>query len=117
MNVSLSQLQAWLGLPSLGAGQDQVVFSGLCTDSRAVTPGCVFVALRGERFDAHDFLDQVIAQGATAVVVERAPATLSVPALVVNDTRVALGTIGQRWRQQFTLPLIAVTGRDRKSVV
>ena len=120
MNVSLSQLQAWLGLSSVGAGQDQVVVNGLCTDSRAVTPGCVFVALRGERFDAHDFLDQVIAQGAAAVVVERTPAALAalaVPALVVSDTRVALGTIGQRWRQQFTLPLIAVTGSNGKTTV
>ncbi|SFA92706.1 UDP-N-acetylmuramoyl-tripeptide--D-alanyl-D-alanine ligase [Collimonas sp. OK607] len=115
MNTSLQQLQSWLGLPVTGGGP--VVVNGLSTDSRAVTPGSLFVALRGERFDAHDFLDQVVAQGAAAVVVERAPATLTVPALLVDDTRIALGTIGQRWRQQFTLPLIAVTGSNGKTTV
>ncbi|WP_211453535.1 UDP-N-acetylmuramoyl-tripeptide--D-alanyl-D-alanine ligase [Collimonas antrihumi] len=116
MNASLQQLQSWLGLPAVSGGS-QVVVNGLSTDSRAVTSGSLFVALRGERFDAHDFLDQVVAQGAAAVVVERAPATLTVPALLVDDTRIALGTIGQRWRQQFTLPLIAVTGSNGKTTV
>jgi len=116
MNTSLQQLQSWLGLPIVAAGS-QVTVNGLSTDSRAVTPGSLFVALRGERFDAHDFLDQVVAQGAAAVVVERAPATLTVPALLVDDTRIALGTIGQRWRQQFALPLIAVTGSNGKTTV
>lgn len=116
MNTTLAQLQSWLGLPA-SAGAGQTVISGVFTDSRAVTPGCVFVALRGERFDAHDFLDQVITQGAAAVVVEQAPAGLTAPALVVADTRLALGTIGQRWRQQFRLPLIAVTGSNGKTTV
>ncbi|MFX6250389.1 Mur ligase domain-containing protein, partial [Acinetobacter baumannii] len=49
------------------------------TDSRAVKPGNVFVALRGERFDAQDFLEAVVAQGAAAVVVDRVPPGLSVP--------------------------------------
>ncbi|MEO6920093.1 MAG: UDP-N-acetylmuramoyl-tripeptide--D-alanyl-D-alanine ligase [Collimonas sp.] len=115
MHTSLAQLQSWLGLPASASGQ--TALSGLFTDSRAVTPGSVFVALRGERFDAHDFLDQVVVQGAAAVVVERAPAALAVPALLVDDTRLALGTIGQRWRQQFKLPLIAVTGSNGKTTV
>ena len=116
MKTSLQQLQSWLGLPPAGAAS-QVALNGLCTDSRAVTPGSLFVALRGERFDAHDFLEQVVAQGAAAVVVERDPGTLAVPALVVSDTRAALGRIGQCWRQQFTLPLIAVTGSNGKTTV
>ncbi|PFH09186.1 UDP-N-acetylmuramoyl-tripeptide--D-alanyl-D-alanine ligase [Collimonas sp. PA-H2] len=117
MNTTLAQLQSWLGLPASAGAAGQTVISGLFTDSRAVIPGSVFVALRGERFDAHDFLDQVIAQGAAAVVVEQAPAGLTVPALVVSDSRLALGTIGQRWRQQFRLPLIAVTGSNGKTTV
>ncbi|NKI72084.1 UDP-N-acetylmuramoyl-tripeptide--D-alanyl-D-alanine ligase [Collimonas pratensis] len=117
MNATLAQLQSWLGLPASAGAAGETVINGLFTDSRAVTPGSVFVALRGERFDAHDFLDQVIAQGAVAVVVEQALAGLAVPALVVPDTRLALGTIGQRWRQQFRLPLIAVTGSNGKTTV
>jgi UDP-N-acetylmuramoyl-tripeptide--D-alanyl-D-alanine ligase len=119
MNASLAQLQSWLGLSAIAVagGSDQVMVNGLSTDSRAVTAGELFVALRGERFDAHDFLDQVVALGAAAVVVEQAPAKLSVPALVVSDTRIALGTIANRWRRQFSLPLIAVTGSNGKTTV
>ena len=68
-----------------------VVFESVSTDSRALQSGQLFVALRGERFDAHDFLDQAVAQGAVALVVSdpaRVPA--GVPALVVADTRRAL---------------------------
>jgi UDP-N-acetylmuramoyl-tripeptide--D-alanyl-D-alanine ligase len=121
MNTTLAQLQSWLGLPATvsatAGGDGQIALDGLFTDSRAVTPGSVFVALRGERFDAHDFLGQVVSQGAAAVVVEQAPAALAVPALVVKDTRHALGTIGQSWRRQFKLPLIAVTGSNGKTTV
>ncbi|AMP01802.1 UDP-N-acetylmuramoyl-tripeptide--D-alanyl-D-alanine ligase family protein [Collimonas arenae] len=117
MNTSLAQLQSWLGLAAVAGDDAQLKISGLSTDSRAVTSGDLFVALRGERFDAHDFLDQVIVKGAAAVLVERAPAGLSVPALVVPDTRAALGAIANRWRRQFALPLIAVTGSNGKTTV
>jgi len=62
-------------------------FSGVTTNSKAVEPGNLFVALRGERFDAHDFLADVVASGAAAVVVERLPDGLDIPALIVPDTR------------------------------
>ncbi|MAF03011.1 UDP-N-acetylmuramoyl-tripeptide--D-alanyl-D-alanine ligase [Herbaspirillum sp.] len=87
------------------------------TDSRAVKPGNVFVALRGERFDAHDFLDAVVAQGAAAVVVDRVPPGLSVPAIVVPDTRAALGQIAHGWRVQRQIPVIGVTGSNGKTTV
>jgi len=87
------------------------------TDSRAVQAGNVFVALRGERFDAHDFLDAVVAQGASAVVVERVPAGLAVPAIVVPDSRVALGQIAHGWRSAHAIPVIGVTGSNGKTTV
>ncbi len=87
------------------------------TDSRAVKPGNVFVALRGERFDAHDFLDAVVAQGASAVVVERVPAGLAVPAIVVPDSRAALGQIAHGWRAAHAIPVIGVTGSNGKTTV
>ncbi|MBO9536819.1 UDP-N-acetylmuramoyl-tripeptide--D-alanyl-D-alanine ligase [Herbaspirillum sp.] len=87
------------------------------TDSRAVKPGNVFVALRGERFDAHDFLDAVAAQGAAAVVVERVPQGLAVPAIVVPDTRAALGQIAHGWRSLYQVPVIGVTGSNGKTTV
>ncbi|MDY7546491.1 UDP-N-acetylmuramoyl-tripeptide--D-alanyl-D-alanine ligase [Glaciimonas sp. CA11.2] len=126
--ASVDDLQSWLqswqqtvslasinGSGSVAAGD--IAITGLTTDSRAVVPGNLFVALRGERFDAHDFLDQVIAQGAAALIVERAPTNLSVPALIVADTRNALGAIANGWRRQFSLPLIAVTGSNGKTTV
>ncbi|MGC8050003.1 Mur ligase family protein, partial [Salmonella enterica] len=74
-------------------------------------------ALRGERFDAHDFLDAVVAQGAAAVVVDRVPPGLSVPAIVVPDTRAALGQIAHGWRVQRQIPVIGVTGSNGKTTV
>ncbi len=119
MNVSLAQLKSWLGLAMIAGERDDahLKISGLSTDSRAVTAGDLFVALRGEHFDAHDFLDQVIVKGAAAVLVERVASELPVPVLVVPDTCAALGTTANRWRRQFTLPLIAVTGSNGKTTV
>jgi UDP-N-acetylmuramoyl-tripeptide--D-alanyl-D-alanine ligase len=118
MQLTLEQLSQWLGQPVVSpTPAATVALRGVTTDSRAVATGNLFVALRGERFDAHDFLDSVIAQGAAAVVVEHVPPGLSVPAIVVADTRVALGLIAQHWRQQFAIPLIAVTGSNGKTTV
>jgi UDP-N-acetylmuramoyl-tripeptide--D-alanyl-D-alanine ligase len=92
-------------------------FSGVTTNSKAVEPGNLFVALRGERFDAHDFLADVVASGAAAVVVERLPDGLDIPALIVPDTRYALGQIAQVWRRRFNIPVIGVTGSNGKTTV
>ena len=96
-------------------GADLAV-SGVSTDTRAVGDGQLFVALRGERFDAHDFLDQAVAAGAAALLVSdaaRVPAGVS--ALVVDDTRIALGKLAAAWRARFTIPVIAVTGSNGKT--
>lgn len=92
-------------------------FQGLSTDSRKIVAGNVFLALRGETFDAHDFLDQVVAAGAVAVIAERTPAGFKTPALLVPDTKLALAAIAKYWRQQFDLPVIAVTGSNGKTTV
>ena len=92
-------------------------FRGVTTNSKTVEPGNLFVALRGERFDAHDFLADVVARGAAAVVVERLPAGLAIPALIVPDTRHALGQVAHWWRKQFSIPVIGVTGSNGKTTV
>jgi UDP-N-acetylmuramoyl-tripeptide--D-alanyl-D-alanine ligase len=114
MKASLADLQ-----PSISGAlvTGNAVFDGVSTDSRQVAPGNLFVALRGEYFDAHNFLDDVIAKGAAAVVVEQGHKGLNVPALVVPDTRVALAEIAQYWRRQFSIPVIAVTGSNGKTTV
>lgn len=89
---------------------------GVATDSRAVAPGELFIALSGERFDAHDFLPQVVAAGAGALLVSKAAAVpAGAPAVLVADTRRALGKLAAAWRAQFSLPLIAVTGSNGKT--
>jgi UDP-N-acetylmuramoyl-tripeptide--D-alanyl-D-alanine ligase len=92
-------------------------FEGVSTDSRSVKAGALFVALRGESFDAHDFLDQVAAKSVAAVVVEKLPENFPLPALVVPDTLAALGRIGNAWRSQFAIPVIGVTGSNGKTTV
>jgi UDP-N-acetylmuramoyl-tripeptide--D-alanyl-D-alanine ligase len=94
-----------------------VQFKGLSTDSRKVDHGNIFLSLRGETFDAHDFLNEVVKSGAVAVIAERIPADLSVPALIVPDTKLALAAIATYWRQQFDLPVIGVTGSNGKTTV
>ena len=99
------------------ASDGAIPLSGVCTDTRAVGPGQLFVALRGERFDAHDFVGQAVAAGAAAVLVDRWTHACRAPALWVADTRRALGEIAAGWRRRFSLPVIAVTGSNGKTTV
>lgn len=118
MKSSLAAVQPWISDAAVvNAATGDAAFDGVSTDSRQVSVGNLFVALRGERFDAHDFLNEVAAKGVAAVVVERVPQGLTVPALVVPDTRIALGQIGAYWRKQFSLPVIGVTGSNGKTTV
>ncbi|NVD70166.1 UDP-N-acetylmuramoyl-tripeptide--D-alanyl-D-alanine ligase [Duganella sp. BJB1802] len=116
MRAALAQiLPSVTGAELIGSGE--VVFSGVSTDSRNVFAGSLFVALRGEVFDAHDFLAQVAEKGAAAVVVEELPEGWTLPAIVVPNTLVALGQIANHWRRQFSMPVIGVTGSNGKTTV
>ncbi|MBL8436163.1 MAG: UDP-N-acetylmuramoyl-tripeptide--D-alanyl-D-alanine ligase [Zoogloea sp.] len=98
----------------------QVLFSSVSTDSRAIKPGQLFVALRGENFDGHDYVSAVAAQGAAAAMVDKAWAAANpvpLPLLVVDDTRLGLGRLAANWRSRFSLPLIGVTGSNGKTSV
>jgi len=90
---------------------------GVSTDSRAISRGDVFVALRGERFDGHDFLTQVAAAGASALVVDDGArsAGLGVPSFVVTDTTRALGALGAWWRATWGGTVVAVAGSNGKT--
>jgi UDP-N-acetylmuramoyl-tripeptide--D-alanyl-D-alanine ligase len=88
------------------------------TDSRSLQAGDLFVALRGERMDAHDFLPQVRAQGlAAAAIAHGGLEALGLPGIEVPDTTQALGALAAGWRSMFGLPLIAVTGSNGKTTV
>jgi UDP-N-acetylmuramoyl-tripeptide--D-alanyl-D-alanine ligase len=118
MRGSLAELRNALTASNDTSGDTpDVSFDSVSTDSRQAAPGALFVALRGESFDAHDFLDQVAARGVAGVVVEALPENFPLPALVVPDTLVALGRIGNVWRRRFDIPLIGVTGSNGKTTV
>lgn len=94
-------------------------FDVVCTDSRQIAKGCLFVALKGERFDAHDFLTQAVDAGAAAVMVEAGRAAgltgRDVTIFEVKDTLHALGRLGRAHRDRFTFPVGAVTGSNGKT--
>jgi len=110
---ALAEAADWVGGTLTGANAP---YTGVSTDTRALSPGTLFVALRGERFDAHDFLPAVAAAGAAAAVVSRAEAA-GVPLIRVADTRLALGALAARWRAALDTPLVAVTGSNGKTTV
>ncbi len=87
------------------------------SDTRSLQIGDLFVALKGERFDAHDFLAQARASGAVAALAERGLEAAGLPGLQVTDTQAALTALARNWRHRFHLPLIAVTGSNGKTTV
>lgn len=98
------------------SGDGGVMATEVVTDSRAVGPGSVFVAIVGERFDAHDFVPQVAAAGASAVVVSRAPAgPLPCAVIEVGDTLAAIQSLACEYRQWHAPLVIGITGSNGKT--
>ena len=95
-----------------------VTFSRVTTDTRALARGDLFVALKGERFDGHDFVATALQRGAAAALVaaDRA-AALTGDLVAVPDTLAALGTLAAHWRARFSLPLAVVVGSNGKTTV
>ncbi len=99
----------------LPRGPTQV--SVVTTDTRKIQKGNVFVALRGERFDGHDYLSDAVRDGASALVVSRVPKlnTLGVPIFEVRDTLIALGALAHYWRKAWGKTIVAVAGSNGKT--
>jgi UDP-N-acetylmuramoyl-tripeptide--D-alanyl-D-alanine ligase len=111
-------VRAALGLPAPAArsGAAGTTFTRVLTDTRSIEPGALFVALAGERFDGHDYLDAAAAAGATGVVVrESARVPAGVAAFHVPDTLRAFGLLARARRREITGPVIAVTGTNGKT--
>lgn len=113
MTLTLAQIAKVLDADL--SGKD-CAFSHLSINTRSVSEGDLFVAIKGENFDAHEYLHQAEEKGCCAVVIEKNVAT-TVAQLQVNDTRIALGQIASLWRDAFTLPLVAITGSCGKTTV
>jgi murE/murF fusion protein len=98
------------GDPALSVGR-------VHTDTRSIQAGDLYVALRGERFDGHDFLKQAQEAGAVAAVAEQGLAEAGMPGVAVHDSLQALQALARDWRAQLQLPLIAVAGSNGKTTV
>lgn len=84
-------------------------------DSRNAQAGDLFLALKGERFDAHEFVPQVADKASAALVAH--PVEAAIPQVVVPDVRLALGQLAKAWREQFTHPVIGLTGSNGKTTL
>ncbi|MBN6044373.1 UDP-N-acetylmuramoyl-tripeptide--D-alanyl-D-alanine ligase [Citrobacter sp. ku-bf4] len=113
IRVTLSQLAGILGGELKG---DDLSLDAVTTDTRKLTPGCLFVALKGERFDAHDFAEQAKAGGAGALLVSR-PLAVDLPQVIVKDTRLAFGELAAWVRSQVPARVVALTGSSGKTSV
>src|SRR5687767_6016598 len=96
--------------PETGSASGEERVTSVSTDTRRLAPGALFVALRGEKHDAHDYVAQAVESGAAAVVVERALHPITIPHVVVPDTLHALGDVARYIRDAFTGPVVGVTG-------
>lgn len=134
---TLGRAATALGVPLPPGADASLPLRSVCTDTRALQPGDLFVALRGEHFDAHRFLDAAVSGGAAALVIEDVaaaahldpsqidpshidpsqidPSRLGVPLLVVADTLVALGALARERRRAWGGPVVAVAGSNGKT--
>jgi UDP-N-acetylmuramoyl-tripeptide--D-alanyl-D-alanine ligase len=121
--MSMMSLQQVLGLiqqripPARLVGDGNLSIQRIHTDSRSLQAGDLFVALQGERFDAHQFLPQARQAGAVAALAHGGLQEAGLSGIEVPDTLLALGALATGWRAQFDLPLIAVTGSNGKTTV
>lgn len=113
IRVTLQQLATALNATLLG---EDVAVETVCTDTRKLTPGCLFIALRDEKFDAHDYAHQAVRGGAAALLVSK-HLPIDVPQLLVGDTRLALGELGAWMRRQSSARVVALTGSSGKTSV
>lgn len=102
-----------VGGRSLGGDAE---FGEVTTDTRTLTRGALFVAISGERYDGNDFVPDAQAKGAAGALVSRV-STAPLPQIKVDDTKLAFGVMARAWRDNFLLPVIAVTGSAGKTTV
>ncbi|MFB6435116.1 MAG: UDP-N-acetylmuramoyl-tripeptide--D-alanyl-D-alanine ligase [Candidatus Malihini olakiniferum] len=111
--VMLQQLATALNATFLG---EDIAVDTVCTDTRKLKKGCLFIALRGKKFDAHDYANQAVRGGAAALLVSK-HLPIDVPQLLVGDTRLSLGKLGAWMRRQSSASVVALTGSSGKTSV
>ena len=107
-------LQATRGV--LVRGTADLLFRGMTTDSRVISEGNLFIALHGERFDGHDYLDEAVKRGAAGLLIHRDDGRdRGIPVILVDDTLTALGGLARAWHRRFPVPVLAITGSSGKT--
>ncbi len=115
-NATVSQLVEILAAKPINLSDAALLeIASITTDTRNVKPGDVFVALRGDRFDGHEFVQEAIANGAIAAIVTEEFESTDLSLLQVQDTLQAYQQIAQWWRKQFSIPVIGITGSVGKT--
>ncbi len=118
--MTLQQASRWIKpaqLVGFGADSADVQIKRVHTDTRTLAVGDLFIALKGEKYDANDYLAEAAQRGAVAAVAHHGLAAAGLPGLEVANSTLALGQLATGWRAQFDLPLIAVTGSNGKTTV
>ena len=117
--VKISEILQWTDADLVGILGPDIAPQAVVTDSRSVTEGDLFIALRGERFDGHDFVEAAFERGASAALIERswdgAGRSFSGPLLAVDSTLLALGAMAHAYRRRYDLPVVAVVGSAGKT--
>ncbi len=114
IKMSLTELTSLLGCPPVVSTGE---FQGVSIDTRTLLPGNLFIAIKGEQFDGHDFVKAAADKGASAALVSRPLENISIPQLLVPDTLEALGKLSRHWRERFDIPIIGVTGSNGKTTL
>lgn len=115
--IKLSTVQLAQILQAKLIGDENVQVEEINTDTRKSVSKSLFFALKGEKFDAHQYLDQAVSQGALALVVQQENSSILVPQLVVKDTRIALGELAKWLREKINPRTVAMTGSSGKTTV
>ncbi|MBN8728190.1 MAG: UDP-N-acetylmuramoyl-tripeptide--D-alanyl-D-alanine ligase [Xanthomonadales bacterium] len=113
LGLDLSDIAAWSGGRLVGT---DARIEAVATDTRTLGAGALFVALQGERHDAHDFAAEAVARGAAALLVAR-ELPLALPQVVVPDTLAALGAVARGWRRRSPAKVVGITGSNGKTTV
>ncbi|WP_287831042.1 UDP-N-acetylmuramoyl-tripeptide--D-alanyl-D-alanine ligase [Idiomarina sp.] len=116
ISVSLAWVAMAVNGELRGASNPQQVINKVSTDTRDALDSTLFIALKGEQFDAHDFISQALAQGAIAVITQQ-PLDEQTPHILVEDTRYTLGLLGAAVKAEVAPKTIAITGSNGKTTV
>ena len=115
--MTIQEIAAAVDGKWLNPRADAPAVTAVCTDSRKLTPGCLFLPWVGEKFDGHDFIEKALEGGAAGCLCARVPETLRGDKFYIQvaDTRLALRALASAYRDKFDIPVVQVTGSVGKT--